>query len=178
LTPEGRLHLAKAEQDVLPTRRDRTPAPTVDAFEARSRSLYALCVRFAAAVARVHATLDSAAVASLSAGRVHLRGFITRFLLRHLYLPPCPGLPGAHHLHLIVEADDRGALTSGLRGLLVRAESDLAAGKCDLIAVGRPILANPDLVARWKSGAALNAPDFSTFYLPGPKGYTDYPALA
>jgi N-ethylmaleimide reductase len=58
-----------------------------------------------------------------------------------------------------------------------RAESDLSAGMCDLIAVGRPILANPDLVARWKSGATLNAPDFSTFYTPGPKGYTDYPAI-
>jgi len=59
----------------------------------------------------------------------------------------------------------------------LRAESDLAAGKCDLIAAGRPFLANPDLVARWKAGAAVNAPDFSTFYTPGPKGYTDYPAL-
>lgn len=58
-----------------------------------------------------------------------------------------------------------------------RAESDLAAGKCDLIAVGRPFLANPDLVARWKSGAAVNAPDMNTFYTPGPKGYTDYPVL-
>ena len=60
---------------------------------------------------------------------------------------------------------------------VARAESDLAAGKCDLIAVGRPFLANPDLAARWKAGAALNEPDFSTFYTPGPKGYTDYPAL-
>lgn len=59
-----------------------------------------------------------------------------------------------------------------------RAESDLAAGKCDLIAVGRPFLANPDLVARWKTGAAVNAPDFSTFYTPGPKGYADYPTLS
>ena len=59
----------------------------------------------------------------------------------------------------------------------VRAERDLAEGKCDLIAVGRPFLANPDLVARWKTGAAENAPDFGTFYTPGPKGYTDYPAL-
>ena len=58
-----------------------------------------------------------------------------------------------------------------------RAESDLEAGKADLIAVGRPILANPDLVARWKAGASLNAPDASTFYTPGPKGYTDYPEL-
>jgi N-ethylmaleimide reductase len=60
----------------------------------------------------------------------------------------------------------------------VRAESDLEAGKCDLVAFGRPFLANPDLVARWKAGAALNAPDMSTFYTPGPKGYTDYPTLA
>ena len=60
----------------------------------------------------------------------------------------------------------------------VRAESDLEAGKCDLVAFGRPFLANPDLVARWKAGAALNAPDMSTFYTPGPKGYTDYPTLS
>jgi N-ethylmaleimide reductase len=58
-----------------------------------------------------------------------------------------------------------------------RAESDLSAGKCDLIAVGRPFIANPDLVTRWKLGAALNAPDMATFYTPGPKGYTDYPCL-
>jgi N-ethylmaleimide reductase len=58
-----------------------------------------------------------------------------------------------------------------------RAEQDLASGKCGLIAVGRPFLANPDLVARWKSGVAVNAPDMSTFYTPGPKGYTDYPAV-
>lgn len=59
----------------------------------------------------------------------------------------------------------------------VRAERDLAACKCELIAFGRPFLANPDLVARLKSGAPLNAPDFGTFYTPGAKGYTDYPAL-
>jgi N-ethylmaleimide reductase len=58
-----------------------------------------------------------------------------------------------------------------------RAEKDLADGKCDLVAVGRGILANPDLVARWKAGAALNTPDMNTFYTPGPQGYTDYPFL-
>jgi N-ethylmaleimide reductase len=60
---------------------------------------------------------------------------------------------------------------------LRRAESDIAAGNCDLVAVGRPVLANPDLVRRWQTGAALNTPDPSTFYTPGPKGYTDYPTL-
>jgi len=58
-----------------------------------------------------------------------------------------------------------------------RAESDLAAHRADLIAVGRPFLANPDLVERWKKGVAVNSPDMSTFYTPGPKGYTDYPTL-
>jgi N-ethylmaleimide reductase len=58
------------------------------------------------------------------------------------------------------------------------AERDLANGKADLIAVGKPILANPDLVERWQTGATINAPDMATFYTPGPKGYTDYPALS
>ena len=52
------------------------------------------------------------------------------------------------------------------------------AGQADLIAFGRPFLANPDLVERMRAEAALNAPDMATFYTPGPKGYTDYPALA
>ncbi len=58
-----------------------------------------------------------------------------------------------------------------------RAENDLAAGKCDLVAVGRPFLANPDLVERWQTGAPLNDPDTDTFYSSGPKGYTDYPSM-
>ncbi len=60
----------------------------------------------------------------------------------------------------------------------VRAEKDLQANKCDLIAVGKQLLANPDLPRRWQTGAPLNEPDMSTFYTPGPKGYTDYPSLA
>jgi N-ethylmaleimide reductase len=58
-----------------------------------------------------------------------------------------------------------------------RAESDLSSGRADLIAVGKQFLANPDLVERWKKSAALNPPDPTTFYAPGPKGYIDYPAL-
>ena len=58
------------------------------------------------------------------------------------------------------------------------AQAALAAGQADLIAFGRPFLANPDLVARMQRGAALNAPDMSTFYTPGEKGYTDYATLA
>lgn len=57
------------------------------------------------------------------------------------------------------------------------AEAALAEQRADLVAFGRPFLANPDLVERLRVGAALNAPDMSTFYMPGAKGYTDYPAL-
>jgi N-ethylmaleimide reductase len=55
------------------------------------------------------------------------------------------------------------------------AEADLEAHKGELVAFGRPYLANPDYVARARAGRPLNAPDFATFYTPGPKGYTDYP---
>jgi N-ethylmaleimide reductase len=53
----------------------------------------------------------------------------------------------------------------------------IAEGWADAIAYGVPFLANPDLPKRFKMGAPLNAPDESTFYASGAKGYTDYPAI-
>ena len=53
----------------------------------------------------------------------------------------------------------------------------LVAGEADAVAFGVPLLANPDLPARFRQNAPLNAPDQSTFYASGPKGYTDYPTL-
>ena len=53
----------------------------------------------------------------------------------------------------------------------------LASGAADAIAYGRPFLANPDLVERFRPNERLNAPDFKTFYTDGEQGYTDYPAL-
>jgi N-ethylmaleimide reductase len=57
-----------------------------------------------------------------------------------------------------------------------RAEADLAAGKGLLVAFGRPFIANPDLPRRLREGLPLAQPDSATFYLPGEKGYTDYPS--
>ncbi|MEV8272995.1 alkene reductase [Microbacterium sp. NPDC077184] len=48
----------------------------------------------------------------------------------------------------------------------------------DLIAVGRPAIANPDLVERWERGAEENPVDQATVYGPDARGYTDYPTLA
>jgi N-ethylmaleimide reductase len=57
-------------------------------------------------------------------------------------------------------------------------EQVLASGGADAIVYGKAYIANPDLVERFRSGAALNAVDFSRLYTPGPAGYTDYPPLA
>lgn len=55
------------------------------------------------------------------------------------------------------------------------AEEYLQADKGELVAFGRPYIANPDLVTRMQHNLELNQPDFDTFYTPGEKGYTDYP---
>lgn len=87
-------------------------------------------------------------------------------------------------------AGDVGALVAHLRPLAPRAfmaagqftqetaEAALRDGSLDLVAFGRPFIANPDLVERFRTGAGLAAPDPSTFYTPGAKGYSDYPAIA
>ncbi|XAS68251.1 alkene reductase [Micrococcaceae bacterium Sec5.7] len=49
-------------------------------------------------------------------------------------------------------------------------------GHADAVVVGRPAIANPDLVRRWREGLPLNEADQATFYGEGAEGYTDYPA--
>jgi N-ethylmaleimide reductase len=56
------------------------------------------------------------------------------------------------------------------------AEQALGQG-ADLVAFGKAYIANPDLVERLRRDAPLNAPDKTTFYGGGARGYTDYPAL-
>ncbi len=56
------------------------------------------------------------------------------------------------------------------------AEEAIANG-ADLVAFGKPFIANPDLVRRLRQSVPLNEPDKATFYGGGAKGYTDYPAL-
>ncbi|WP_213774102.1 alkene reductase [Bradyrhizobium sp. dw_78] len=80
---------------------------------------------------------------------------------------------------------DYGSLRKRFKGTYVAnngydfalATKVLAANEADLIAFGKPYIANPDLVERLKKGAPLNEPDKATFYGGGAKGYTDYPTL-
>lgn len=58
------------------------------------------------------------------------------------------------------------------------ANAHLAEGKADLIAFGRPYIANPDLVERLKSGAPLAQINPATLYGGGAEGYTDYPTIS
>jgi N-ethylmaleimide reductase len=58
------------------------------------------------------------------------------------------------------------------------AEEAIASGAADLVAFGRPFIANPDLVERFRRKAPLAEPDMATFYGGDARGYTDYPTLA
>jgi N-ethylmaleimide reductase len=53
----------------------------------------------------------------------------------------------------------------------------IEAGLVDMVAFGRPYIANPDLPARFANDAPLTEIDWPTVYGPTAKCYTDYPAL-
>jgi 2,4-dienoyl-CoA reductase-like NADH-dependent reductase (Old Yellow Enzyme family) len=58
------------------------------------------------------------------------------------------------------------------------AEQVIQNGEADAVAFGQLFIANPDLPARFANNAPLNSPDPGTYFIPGPHGYIDYPALS
>jgi N-ethylmaleimide reductase len=80
--------------------------------------------------------------------------------------------PIAHYRSLYT-----GTLITNGRLSPADAEGYLIRGEADAVAFGKLFIANPDLPARIKLGGPYTAPDESTFYSSGPKGYTDYPKL-
>ena len=54
----------------------------------------------------------------------------------------------------------------------------MASGEADFVALGRPFIANPDLVRRLREDLALAELHPATTYGKGAAGYTTYPALA
>ena len=106
-------------------------------------------------------------------------------------------VPGLAYLHVVEEPmpsggpDDHGMCATPMmrlefKGTLIStggyepatAEHALQKGFADLIGFGRLFIANPDLPERIRSKAPLNDPDPKTFYTPGERGYTDYPAFS
>ncbi|MGK5171387.1 alkene reductase [Geodermatophilus sp. CPCC 205761] len=53
----------------------------------------------------------------------------------------------------------------------------IEAAHAEAVAVGRAVLANPDLVERWAGEHPENELKPDLFYAPGAEGYTDYPTL-
>ena len=101
---------------------------------------------------------------------------------------------GIAYIHLVEGATggprdiapfDFGALRKAFRNSYIAnngydaelAAAHLADGSADLVAFGRPYIANPDLVERLMAGAPLAPLDPATLYGGGAKGYTDYPPL-
>jgi N-ethylmaleimide reductase len=70
----------------------------------------------------------------------------------------------------------RGTLIANVKFDAERAERLVSEGVADLVAFGRPFIANPDLVERIRTGAPLAEVDWSTVYASGAHGYSDYPS--
>jgi N-ethylmaleimide reductase len=95
---------------------------------------------------------------------------------------------GLAYLHIVHGGDEQ--LVSEIRALWKRSlivnrpgrprdriGADLASGLADLEAYGQMVLANPDFVARVKTGAPMNGADRASLFGGAARGYTDYPAL-
>lgn len=151
-------------------------------------------IRFAVEVAR-------AAAGAIGAGRVGMRispygvfnGMAPDGEMDALYLRLTEALNdiGLVYLHVVdhssmgappVSEELKAKLRAAFKGKYIlsggydaaRAEADLAAGKGDLVAFGRPFIANPDLVQKLKTGGEIRPADPATFYTPDAKGYTEF----
>lgn len=97
---------------------------------------------------------------------------------------------GLAYLHLIDVANPQVSsldlVTRYWRGQLILNESltfergaELVARNiADAVSFGRPFIANPDLVERFRRGIALADFDPATLYAPGAGGYIDYPFVS
>jgi N-ethylmaleimide reductase len=70
----------------------------------------------------------------------------------------------------------KGTLIANVKMDRDRGNRLIAEGLADLVAFGRPYIANPDLVQRFAENAPLAEVDWETVYSSGPRGYSDYPA--
>lgn len=77
-----------------------------------------------------------------------------------------------------VRAAFNGAIIYAGKYTPERAAAAVEAGWADLIAFGRPFIANPDLPARIANGWPMNPLDASSMYGGTEKGYIDYPVYA
>jgi N-ethylmaleimide reductase len=72
----------------------------------------------------------------------------------------------------------RGALMAAGGFFRDNSEAALQSGDLDLVAIGRPFIANPDLVERFKNNWPLTPDDKASYYGLTERGYTDFPAYS
>ncbi|MGW4119149.1 alkene reductase [Nocardia sp. NPDC004711] len=117
----------------------------------------------------------------------------SEYVIEHL-----AGYPIAHWLLMGAMADLSGGPLSDLQGdgmyhhfrpfyagpLIAnvgmtqdRANNLISQKLTDLVAFGEPFIANPDLPARFATGAPILRSDRALHYTPGAHGYTDYPPI-
>ncbi len=75
------------------------------------------------------------------------------------------------------EAGGKGAWIVNNAYTLELAQAAVEEGRADLVAFGKPFIANPDLVRRFRENAPLNDIIPETLYGGTEHGYTDYPTL-
>ena len=97
--------------------------------------------------------------------------------LAYLHVGEQPGFAGIAFARALWSGVLIGNTGYGDSEKIASAHSLVESGGADAVSFGRLALANPDLPARIKEGAAMNDPDSKTFYSGGAKGYTDYPTL-
>jgi N-ethylmaleimide reductase len=71
----------------------------------------------------------------------------------------------------------KGAYIANNQYTLALAEQTLAAGDADLFSIGRPFIANPDLIQRLRSGAPLAEAPKEYWYGGDANGYSNWPAI-
>lgn len=113
----------------------------------------------------------------------YLAGQLERFGLAYLHV--MEALPG----HFMAPKESKEPLAPALRKIFTgpfilnggydkeMAENAITAQEADLISFGVPFIANPDLVARYRTDAPLSQADPNSFYGGTDKGYIDYPSI-
>jgi N-ethylmaleimide reductase len=106
---------------------------------------------------------------------LHLATKLNRLGIAYLHISNNPDIPERTHKELRNTFDNTIIYCNGLTA--ETAEAKLQDGSADLVAFGRSFLANPDFIKRIEKNETLNELDYSTLYVEGGTGYTDYPTL-
>jgi N-ethylmaleimide reductase len=108
----------------------------------------------------------------------HAAGVLSGFDLAYLHVVESDMITGSSSIdYSQIRTTFGGSYMANCKYDLARAQQAVQSGAADMVSFGTLYIANPDLVERFRSGAALNTPDPDTFYGGDEHGYTDYPFL-